>query len=81
MPGMLTEAELRRLEQAKGQAFDRLFLRFMIQHHRGAVQMVEDLYATEGGAEPEVDALARHIDSDQLIEIGRMEEMLAERSR
>ena len=81
MPGMLTEAELWRLEQAKGQAFDRLFLRFMIQHHRGAVQMVEDLYATEGGAEPEVDALARHIDSDQLIEIGRMEEMLAERSR
>lgn len=81
MPGMLTEAELRRLEQAKGKAFDRLFLRFMIQHHRGAVQMVEDLYAADGGAEPEVDALARHIDSDQLIEIGRMEEMLAERSR
>jgi uncharacterized protein (DUF305 family) len=40
--------------------------------------MVEDLYAGDGGAEPEVDAMARHIDSDQLIEIGRMERMLAE---
>jgi uncharacterized protein (DUF305 family) len=78
MPGMLTEAELTRLGAAKGKAFDRLFLRFMIRHHQGAVRMVEDLYAADGGLEPEVDLLARHIDSDQLIEIGRMEQMLAE---
>jgi uncharacterized protein (DUF305 family) len=80
MPGMLTEAELKQLERARGKSFDRLFLRFMIRHHEGAVQMVNDLYGADGGVEPEVDALARHIDSDQLIEIGRMEQMLADRS-
>ena len=79
MPGMLTEVEMQRLRRAKGKPFDRLFLRFMIEHHRGAVQMVNDLYASGGGGESEVDALARHIDSDQLIEIGRMEQMLAAR--
>jgi uncharacterized protein (DUF305 family) len=42
--------------------------------------MVDDLYTADGGLEPEVDALARHIDSDQLIEIGRMQQMLAELS-
>ncbi len=78
MPGMLTDAQMQRLTRAKGEPFDRLFLRFMIQHHRGALQMVQDLYAADGGLEPEVDALARHIDSDQLIEIARMEQMLAD---
>ena len=78
MPGMLTEAQMTRLTRAKGTAFDRLFLRFMIQHHRGAVTMVSRLYAANAGVEPEVDGLARHIDSDQVIEIGRMERMLAQ---
>jgi uncharacterized protein (DUF305 family) len=78
MPGMLDRDQVQRLSRAKGKEFDRLFLRFMIQHHRGAVRMVDDLYAADGGLEPEVDSLARHIDSDQLIEIGRMEQMLAE---
>jgi uncharacterized protein (DUF305 family) len=77
MPGMLTEAQVARLGRARGTAFDRLFLRFMIQHHRGAIEMVDDLYAGDGGVESEVDALARHIDSDQLIEIARMEQLLA----
>lgn len=78
MPGMLTEAQMTRLTRAKGMAFDRLFLRLMIEHHRGAVTMVSRLYDANAGVEPEVDALARHIDSDQLIEIGRMERMLAQ---
>jgi uncharacterized protein (DUF305 family) len=78
MPGMLTEAQMTQLTRAQGRAFDRLFLRFMIQHHEGAVTMVSDLYAANGAVEPEVDALARHIDSDQVIEIGRMHQMLAE---
>jgi uncharacterized protein (DUF305 family) len=78
MPGMLDRDQVQQLGKAKGKEFDRLFLRFMIQHHRGAVQMVDDLYADDGGAESEIDALARHIDSDQLIEIGRMQQMLGE---
>jgi uncharacterized protein (DUF305 family) len=76
MPGMLTEPELRRLAQARGVAFDRLFLRSMIHHHQGAVTMVEQLYAGDGGTESEIDSFARHVDSDQQIEIDRMRKLL-----
>jgi uncharacterized protein (DUF305 family) len=78
MPGMLTDEQMDELEAAEGREFDRLFLRFMIQHHRGAVTMVRELYAADGGAEPEVDSLARHVEADQQIEIARMEQLLAE---
>jgi uncharacterized protein (DUF305 family) len=76
MPGMLTEPELKQLAAARGAAFDRLFLEFMIKHHEGAMMMVAELYASDGGAESEIDAFARHVDSDQQIEIGRMKETL-----
>ena len=77
MPGMLTESQLKRLARARGSTFDRLFLRSMIYHHRGAVEMVEALYAGNGGSESEIDAFARHVDSDQQIEIDRMQDLLA----
>lgn len=78
MPGMLREDQLNRLGQARGRAFDKLFLGFMIHHHQGALVMVRRLYAANGGAEPETDAFARHVEADQLIEIARMQELLAE---
>jgi uncharacterized protein (DUF305 family) len=53
MPGMLTEDQMRQLDQARGPEFDRLFLTFMIQHHRGAVTMVNDLLASRGAARDE----------------------------
>ena len=40
--------------------------------------MVEQLRAADAGAEPEIDAFARHVDSDQRIEIARMRNLLAE---
>jgi uncharacterized protein (DUF305 family) len=78
MPGMLTEPELKRLAAARGKAFDRLFLEFMIRHHEGALTMVEELYAGGGGLQSEVDMFARHVDADQQIEIARMQELLAD---
>ena len=72
MPGLLTDAELAQLEAAKGDEFDRLFLEFMIRHHQGAIQMVADLYAEDGGQEIELGLFARHVESDQAIEISRM---------
>jgi uncharacterized protein (DUF305 family) len=78
MPGMLTETELKQLAAARGTAFARLFLQSMIRHHEGAMQMVAELYAADGGVEPEADAFARHVDADQQIEIARMQTMLAE---
>jgi uncharacterized protein (DUF305 family) len=79
MPGMLTEEQLAELEAAEGEEFDRLFLESMINHHLGAIGMVEDLVSAEdGGQDAGVFRLAQHIDSDQRIEISRMEDMLAE---
>jgi uncharacterized protein (DUF305 family) len=79
MPGLLTDAEMAQLEAAEGDEFDVLFLTFMIRHHQGAIQMVEELYAVGGGQETEIDTFARHVEADQGIEITRMQQMLAER--
>lgn len=78
MPGMLTPEQLQELARAEGQAFDRLFLTYMIQHHAGAVVMVDTLFATDGAAQDE-DAfrLASDIRVDQATEVARMERMLA----
>lgn len=80
MPGMLTEEQLDRLEAADGEEFERLFLEYMIQHHSGALEMVADLWASDGGQEPAIGQFARHVEGDQGIEIARMQEMLAERA-
>ena len=78
MPGMLTDEQMAQLVKATGAAFDRLFLRFMIQHHEGALTMVGKLFATQGAAqEPEVFRFASDVDSDQQMEIERMRAMLA----
>ena len=78
MPGMLTQDQMRQLDQAKGSEFDRLFLTFMIQHHRGAVTMVQDLFGTYGAAQDEtVFKFANDVNVDQSTEIARMQTMLA----
>ena len=77
MPGMLTEAQLKQLDQARGAEFDRLFLLFMIQHHRGAVSMVKELFDSYGaGQDDTVFKFASDVNVDQSTEIARMEKML-----
>ena len=77
MPGMLTPGQLDELRQARGRDFDRLFLRYMIMHHEGAVTMVEELFATDGAAQGDfVFKLASDIQADQGSEIARMALML-----
>lgn len=79
MPGMLTTEQLEQLDAARGKEFDRLFLRFMIQHHQGAVTMVQELVSSQGAALDEtVFKLASDINADQATEIDRMQQMLAE---
>lgn len=78
MAGMLTPAQLDTLEGSRGAAFDEAFLRFMIQHHEGALRMVEDLFAAPGaGQDVDVSVLANDVRSTQLAEIGAMRRMLA----
>src|SRR5918995_106217 len=79
MPGMLTQAQLNELNRARGREFDRLFLQYMIQHHHGALTMVDRLFATPGAARDEATfKLANDVSADQSSEIARMERMLAE---
>ena len=77
MPGMLTADQLAQLAAARGREFDRLFLTLMIQHHRGAVAMVEELFGTYGAGQDEtVFKFASDVHVDQITEIARMEQML-----
>ena len=79
MPGMLTPEQMDRLDAARGEEFDRLFLTYMIQHHQGAVTMVNDLFSTYGAAQgDEIFKIAADISADQASEIDRMQRMLRE---
>ncbi len=78
MPGMLSPAQLDTLTQARGAEFDRHFLLYMIQHHMGAIVMVNELFATHGAGQDEPTfRLASNIYADQTTEIARMQKMLA----
>ncbi|WP_411282150.1 DUF305 domain-containing protein [Gemmatimonas sp.] len=78
MPGMLSRAQLTQLSAARDAAFDRLFLRFMIQHHEGALQMVATLRRVPGAAHtPMLFQFVTEIDTDQRAEIRRMQALLS----
>ncbi|MEO7041496.1 MAG: DUF305 domain-containing protein [Gemmatimonadaceae bacterium] len=77
MPGMLTQAQLKQLDAARGPDFDRLFLTFMIQHHTGALTMVRTLFDSYGAAQDlYMFKYASDVNVDQTTEIARMKRML-----
>ena len=78
MPGMLTEAELKRLDAARGSEFDRLFLQAMIGHHKGAISMVDELETADGSRQDEtVFRFSQDVYADQTTEIRVMQQLLA----
>ena len=80
MPGMLTETQLAQLDAARSAEYDKLFLTFMIQHHEGALTMVNDLFASPGAGQDEtVFRFASDVFADQTTEIARMQTMLEAR--
>jgi uncharacterized protein (DUF305 family) len=80
MPGMLTSDQMDSLQAARGEAFDVLFLQYMIQHHRGAVAMVRTLFAQHGAGQNEtIFKFAADVEVDQSTEIRRMMQMLITR--
>ncbi len=82
MPGMLTPEQMAQLDAARGREFDRLFLTFMIQHHQGAITMVQQLLATPGAAQDgPVFRFASDVHADQTTEINRMTLMLDDLKR
>lgn len=74
MTGMLTPKQLKALASARGGEFDRLFLAGMIQHHEGALAMVEDVAAE--GTDTAIGEMAADIQAGQSAEIAWMREML-----
>ncbi len=77
MPGMLSDAQMDELDAARGDEFDRLFLTYMIQHHSGALTMVDALFAAHAGAQNDrIYKFASDVFADQGTEIGRMQRML-----
>ena len=79
MDGMLTPAQMKELEAAKGIDFDSAYLRYMIQHHVGALKMVEDLFASPlAGQEVDVSVFANDVVTVQTAEIGIMRKLLTQ---
>jgi uncharacterized protein (DUF305 family) len=79
MPGMLTKAQLEQLDKANGVDFDRAFLDLMIQHHEGALKMVQDLFASpRAGQEVDVNVFANDVVTVQTAEIGIMRQLLSQ---
>ena len=80
MPGMLTTDQMLALRNAKGTEFDTLFLKGMIQHHKGALVMVKEMFDTAGtGQDADLFTFATDVDSGQRAEIRIMETMLGEK--
>jgi uncharacterized protein (DUF305 family) len=81
MAGMLTDEQLKELDAAKGAEFDHAYLEMMIQHHEGALQMVEDLFAAPlAGQDVDVNVFANDVVTVQTAEIGVMQRMLSQMS-
>ena len=77
MPGMATEEELAGLRELSGTAFDVEFLRLMIRHHQGGLEMA--VYAAEHADVAAVRRLAATIADTQTAETTTMTELLTER--
>ncbi len=80
MPGMLTPEQMKALAKASGATFDRLFLTGMIQHHTGALTMVQELFDTPAaGQDPQLYDFSTDVDNTQAAEIKIMQSMLKEK--
>ncbi|MBD0860464.1 DUF305 domain-containing protein [Gordonia sp. zg691] len=76
MPGMLTANQMMALRDARGPAFDKLWLEGMIRHHEGAIAMA-DAVLTDG-VDPGTKALATEVEKTQQAEIDQMKKMLGQ---
>lgn len=78
MVGMVTPEQMATLAAARGTEFDRIFLQLMIPHHKGGIEMVEELKQQPGTAyDPVMFEFTNDVVSDQQAEIDRMNAILA----
>jgi uncharacterized protein (DUF305 family) len=74
MGGMLSEQELETLSRSSGKSFEKLFLSGMIEHHQGAIQMVNMI---KNSSNLEIREFGEKIIKTQSAEIGLMNELIA----
>jgi len=78
MKGMLSDEQMGELAASSGPEFDRLYLEYMIDHHQGALDMVEMLLDQRGSVQdPLLYEFTSDVTSDQTSEIERMDLLLA----
>ena len=77
MPGMATAEEIEELNRLPLPAMHEQYLRLMIRHHRGAVDMAD--YAAANALNPLVARLAANMSAGQASEIKLMQDLLVER--
>jgi uncharacterized protein (DUF305 family) len=74
VPGMLSDQQIQQLSSASGNDFDQRFLRLMIDHQQGAIQLSQTELAQ--GSDPQARRIAQDIVTRQQIEINQMQKML-----
>ena len=78
MKGMLSDEQMEELAASAGSEFNRLYLEYMIDHHQGALDMVEMLLDQRGSVQdPLLYEFTSDVTSDQKSEIERMDLVLA----
>jgi len=78
MKGMLSDEQMEELAASTGPEFNRLYLEYMIDHHQGALDMVEMLLGQRGSVQdPLLYEFTSDVTSDQTSEIERMDLLLA----
>ena len=78
MKGMLSDEQMEELAASTGPEFNRLYLEYMIDHHQGALDMVEMLLDQRGSVQdPLLYEFTSDLTSDQTSEIERMDLLLA----
>ena len=73
MPGMASTADMAALAAATGGEFDKLFVRLMIAHHKGALKMAEEVLSN--GVDVRVEEMASDVIATQTDEIKRMQDL------
>jgi len=71
--GMMSDADMKKLDTLSGKEFDKAFLQMMIKHHQGAVTMAKTEQAQ--GSNAEAKALADRIVTSQTAEIAAMQKL------
>ena len=77
MAGMASSEELKELKESKSTSFDKIFLKLMINHHDGALEMVKTLKEFPGNSyDSSLDEFISELINDQGVEIERMNGIL-----